>query len=279
MATAQQPQPMYFQSGPYSVSELASPAAKPVPAAGPAQIGPSPVTAIAAARATAGPNSPRTLAIATKAGRGCAVYVGTSRGSGHYHRYALASSGGACSSLSWDFNENLWATQGQRVWLIRPDQAPVQVGLPANLTAPAGRQHGMQVLALRMAPDGIRAAFLVRDAGVNRLLLAAVQNPGGIASFGPAVSVGTGLANVKSISWYDPYNLVVLAGSALYEIPLTAGAGQQRALGAAPAKAQSITTNGAELAFGTSGNQVEGAANSYTGWATLGTGRSPAYPG
>src|SRR5271165_2866441 len=46
VASAQAPEPMYFRSGPNSVSELASLAAKPVPAAGPAQLGQSPVTPI-----------------------------------------------------------------------------------------------------------------------------------------------------------------------------------------------------------------------------------------
>ncbi|MGO8960840.1 MAG: LpqB family beta-propeller domain-containing protein [Streptosporangiaceae bacterium] len=278
VANTQVPEPVYFQSGLASVSELASPTAKREPAAGPAQIGQSVVTAVAASIGT----SPRLLAIATKASSGCAVYVGASRASTRYRGYPLSSKGGACTSLSWDLNGNIWATAGQRIWLIRQHRAPVQVGLPAGLPAgPATGHGGVQVLALRMAPDGIRAAFLVHAAGGNRLLLAAVRYSGAVASFGPAVSVGTGLAKVRSISWYDPYNLVALAGSAVYEVPLTGGAGQQRPLGAAPDGAESITTNGTELVVGIAGdqNQLVGATNFDTGWSELAQGSGPAFPG
>ncbi len=241
------------------------------------------MTAVAASIGT----SPRMLAIATKTGRGCAVYSGASRGSGQYRSYLLSTTGGACTSLSWDLNGNIWATAGQRVWLIRQHRTAVQVGLPAGLSAglgrPAAGQKSLRVLSLRMAPDGIRAAFLVHTAGGNRLLLAAVRYSGTVASFGPAVSVGTGLPNVRAISWYDPYNLAVLAGPAagpaVYEVPLTGGAGQQRPPGAAPERAQSITTNGTELIVGNADGQLLGAANSNVGWTPLPNGRGPAYPG
>ncbi len=301
VAGRQAPEPVYFQSGPFSVSELQTGSQKAVPVAGPAQIGRSAVTAVAASIAS----SPRKLAIATRSGRGCAVYIGVSRGSGRYRRYSLSSTGGACTSLSWDINGYVWATAGQRVWVIKHG-VPAQVSLPAGLSV---GQQGLQLLALRIAPDGIRAAFLVgtapartgkatgkaavpgKAAGsgkagtagkaaapVNRLLLAAVRTSGGVTSFGPAVSVGTGMPNPRSISWYDPYNLVVLARSVVYEVPLTGGAGQQRPLDAAPDGAQSVATNGTALVITVDG-EVVSAANSDSGWAKLATGSRPAYPG
>jgi hypothetical protein len=137
----------------------------------------------------------------------------------------------------------------------------------------------LQVLALRMAPDGIRAAFLVHTADGNRLLLAAVRTTSGVTSFGPAVSLGTGLSKASSIAWYDPYNLVVLANGAIYEVPLTGGAGHKRPLAGAPTGAQSITTNGSELVVGISNGQLRSAANFYTFWNELAKGSGPAYPG
>ena len=247
--------PVFFLSGPSSVSQLTlgSKSARPVPAAGPAQIGHAVATTVAASG-----NSPRMLAIAAKAGRGCAVYVGISRGSGRYHRYMLSSTGGACTSLSLDRNGNIWATAGQHVWLIGPNRGPVTVGLPAGLSAaPVARQKGLRLLALRMAPDGIRAVFLVHTAAGNRILLAAIRNIHGVVSFGPAVSVGTGLLDAGAVGWYGAYNLVVLAGSAdgsaVFEVPLTGGAGQQRQLGTTPDRTQSITTNGTEVVVSSPG--------------------------
>ena len=275
--------PVFFQSGPSSVSQLTpstgsatQKSAKAVPAAGPAQIGHSEVTAVAASIYI-----PRMLAIAAKIGRGCAVYAGISRSSGRYRRYLLSHTGGRCTSLSWDRNGNLWVTAGPHIWLIEPGRAPRQISLPAGLSAGAGRK-GLRVLALRMAPDGIRAAFLVHTATGNRVLLAAVRTSRGFVSFGPAVSVGTGPPDASSISWYNPYNLVVLAGSAVYEVPLTGGPGQPRPLGAAPDGARSITTNGTELVISTARGGVRGAAaNSIIDWVTLtkSKGWASAYPG
>jgi hypothetical protein len=275
--------PVFFQSGESRVSKLAPMTAsaslasvKPVVAVRPAQIGDATVTAVAASASY----RPRTLAIAAKAGRGCAVYTGISGGTAPYRHYLLSGAGGACTSLSWDRNGNLWVTAGQRVWLIEPGGTPAQISLPAGLEAPTRAGHkSLRVLALRLAPDGIRAAFLVHDATGNRLLLAAVRVIRRVHSFGPAVSVGTGLSNARSISWYNAYNLVVLAGSAVYEVPLTGGAGPQRQLGAAPDQAESITTNGTELVVGTMGGQVFGAANLVSGWAGVTKGWAPAYPG
>jgi hypothetical protein len=278
--------PVFFQSGPSSVSQLvpwtAPPpgkSAKPALAAGPAQIGHSAVTAVAASNSY---NSSRMLAIAAKIGRGCAVYAGVSRSSRRYHQYLLSHTGGACTSLSWDRNGNLWVAAGASVWLIEPHRAPVQISLPAGFpAATAGGRKGPRVLALRMAPDGIRAAFLVQTATGNRVLLAAVRTSGRLVSFGPAVSVGTGPSDARSISWYNPYNLVVLAGSTVDEVPLTGGAGQPQQLGVAPDGAQTITTNGTELVVGTKGGGVRWAANLAIGWTALPKtkGWAPAYPG
>jgi Lipoprotein LpqB beta-propeller domain/Sporulation and spore germination len=276
--------PVFFQSGRSSVSQLvprtAPPpgkSAKPTLAAGPAQIDHSAVTAVAASNSY---NSPQMLAIAANVGRGCTVYAGISGGSRRYQQYLLSRTGGACTSMSWDRNGNLWVTAAKQVWLIEPRRAPVPISLPAWLSvATAAARKGPRVLALRMAPDGIRAAFLVQTATGNRLLLAAVRTIRGVVSFGPAVSVGTGLPNARSVSWYNAYNLVVLAGSEVYEVPLTGGPGQQRPLGAAPDRAQSITTNGTVLVAGTAGGDVRGAANFLDGWRLLTKGQAPAYPG
>jgi hypothetical protein len=117
-------------------------------------------------------------------------------------------------------------------------------------------QPGSQILALRMAPDNVRAALLVRTKSVTKLLLAAVQFDRGAVALGQAVSIGAGVASPVAISWSDPYHLAVLASSGIiFAVPLTGGAGPQagglpQPLGTAPGGAQTLTTDGSELVVG-----------------------------
>jgi Lipoprotein LpqB beta-propeller domain len=251
-----------------------------------AQIGRTPITAIAAE-----PGGGRTppVAVAVPYGSGCAVLV-TAGGQTPYRPYVLSTSGGTCTSLSWDNGGNLWAAAGQDVWLLpAQNRRPVAVDLTA-LTALS--QSGSQILALRMAPDSVRAALLVRTrSGNSKLLLAAARfEHGGAVAFGQPVSIGAGVADPIAISWQDAYHLAVLADNgAIWAIPLTGGAGLQpggspppQSLGAAPDGAQTLTTDGPELIVGATDGGVShiwASSLSTGGWAQVTSGSDPVYPG
>lgn len=201
-------------------------------------------------------------------------FGGNGQGGEPLHSYTVSRSAGACTSLSWDNNGNLWAAAGPHLWVLRQHRAPQLVALPA---APGIGLGGLRVLALRMAPDGVRAALLVKTSSGTQILLGAVSfGPSG-AAFGSAVTVGPGLSDATSLSWYDPYHLVVLAGGEIYEVPLTGAAGTL--LGQAPDGTQTLTTNGIALVTGTAAGQILVSTNSALTWHPQTVGSDPVFPG
>ena len=242
------------------------------------QIGAGTVTAVAASSSS---DHPPQLAVLVQANAGGCTVEEQPGGQGAYRNYPLTGSDVSCRSISYDANGNLWAAAGSGVWVLFPGHTPVAVDLSA--IAPA-IQPGDQILALRMAPDGVRAALLVSTPGSgSRLLMAAVRVRGGNAWFGPPVIVGTaGLTDPMAISWYDAYHLAVLATEGIYEVPLTGGPGQQPApqlVSTAPPGAATLTADGTELVVGTNQGQIFAEAVSSPVWTLVANGADPAYPG
>jgi lipoprotein LpqB-like beta-propeller protein len=211
------------------------------------------------------------LAIAVPTKRGCAVYVGPLGKTTGYRQLQLPPTG-QCRSLSWDGGNNLWVVVGSQIWVSQPRQSPVQVDPPS----------GYPVLAARMAPDGVRAAFLVHTRNGNRMLLAAVTYGTGSVAFGAWRPVGNGLANPSAIAWYKPDDLIAVDGSGLYEVPLTGGTPEF--LAQAPAGTESISSGGpGELAALTAAGQIWASSDGGGQWNPVRTGAGlqsgPAYPG
>jgi hypothetical protein len=272
-------------TGADSVSQLPPtprPGTKPQQRLSPAQIGQgADVTAVAAS-----PDADRPgIAVAVLSGTGCTIQVYSgSQGGAKQSSYALPGSTTPCASLSYDANGNLWAAAGSGVWFMQPNRTPVAV----NMSALTATLHGGQILALRMAPDAVRAALLVQTPAGNKLLLAAVRLHAGSAALGQPVAIGTeGLTSLQAISWYDPYHLAVLASGGIYDVPLlTGGALQQPAaptlLVSAPGGAETLTTNGNELIVGADQNGqnmvLVGSVSAPT-WAQVAEGTYPIYPG
>jgi hypothetical protein len=274
--------PVYVLTGAGTVGQLPPnprPKESPVPKLGRTQLGNVQITAIATSP-TRGRDSQ--IAVAVADGRGCAVYL--SSGAPQYRSYPLATNGGSCTTLSWDNNDNLWAAAGNRVWVLRSqNRRPVQVDV-SSLSAVG--EAGSRILALRLAPEGVRAAMVVHTSNGNRLLLAAVRfsNNGSAATFGQPVSIGAGGADPEAVDWSDPYHVAVLAGGDIFVVPLTGGAGLQpgvpaQSLGPAPANAQTLTTDGSELVVGTADGQIFASSQAAPGWYLVAAGSHPVYPG
>ena len=267
--------PLAYQKGEDIISEL-KPAQQ---IAGTAQFGLADITAMATAPANT-PGDVR-VAVAAKDQGGCQVYLPPGAGPGSPTgpdiSRTLSTSGGECTSLSWDRNLNLWAASGRNIWVLRaPTYRKQLVNDPVNLTS--GRQP--VILSLRMAPDAVRAALLIKAGRKARLVLAAVDEGGNQLCLGTAVDVGTSLQDPIAMSWYNPYDLVVLDKSGIAEVPLTGGPGQQ--IEPVPPGAQSLTTDGAALAIGTDSNgkqQIRTASALGALWSAPQTGSLPAYPG
>jgi hypothetical protein len=245
----------------------------PVVTAGPAQLD---YQAGISAAAASWDRRPR-LAVAVPYGTGCAVFVGTTGTNAAYRRYRLPARTGPCTSLSWDDGGDLWAVAGSRIWILRAGPSSARLTGPMQVAAPPG----VQVLALRMAPDGVRAAMLVHTSAGNGLLMAAAGYGPDSVTFGPAVPVGSApgsaLADPVAVSWYSPDQLVAISQGELYQVPLTGGA--PLPLGAPPAGASSITSNGYVIAVGTSAGRVYTSPGPDSPWTLAGPGIAPAYPG
>ena len=185
--------------------------------------------------------------------------------------------GGTCTSLSWDRNGDLWVAAGSSVWMLTPGTgSTVQVGL--------GLPAGEEVTAIRVAPDGVRVAMIVKKPdGSAQLLLAAITHAdnGATASIGPTVAIGAGVPDPEALTWYDADHLVVLertaAGAQLAVIPLNGG--QPTPIPTLTGTV-SVTADGAGLAVGLSDGQLDVSPGLNGLWTQVaGTGTSLAYPG
>jgi two-component system sensor histidine kinase MtrB len=283
------PPPLYFATD-TGISELAKPGQKPAQVLSFAEASP-PITTVSAIAASpiartssvsegkpAQPDSSE-LAVAVPDGQGCDVYVGQPGKSVELHqftRFVLSASGGRCTSLSFDSRGHLWVTSATDIWFfLRPGAQPVRIAAP---DMPGTNSSSYKILALRMAPDSVRAALMVQAGSARRLLLTAVSYSAKTATFGPAVTVGgNGLTNPVAVSWYNPYYLAVLAGQSIYQVPLTGGAGTQ--LGSAPSGATTLGSSGTHLVVSTPDGLMI-SADSSINWANgVKSASDPAYPG
>lgn len=181
------------------------------------------------------------------------------------------------TSLSWDASGALWAAAPDGVWMLRPGGPAVPLaGLPAGST----------VSQLRVAPDGVRVAMIVRGPGRSgpHLLLAAIQHvPGGDVLLGPTVIIGDDVPHPARLTWYDADNLIVLSrsqtGPQLHEVPVNGGS--STTLVTAP-ETQSVSAAGPDnqLAAELAGGHLAQTSTLNGTWVMdRGTGFSPTYPG
>jgi hypothetical protein len=270
-------QALYFASGD-AVKQLwaGRKAAGPVPGLPPLG-SPAGISALAASAI-----GTRQVAVAVPQGAGCLVRIVTL--AAPYRSSSISVSGGPCTSLNWDNNGSLWAVTGSGIWVVQAGNTQaVQAGLPQVLTG-----HS-RVLALRMAPDAVRAAMLVQTKGQTQLYVSAVKFGNKGVSFGPGIPVGTDLAadpvpgqrvpGVAAFGWYSPYYLLAVSGSQLYLVPLTGGKSTFLATGVPPG-AQSLAAGGNELAVATKSGAVYTSVSPYIAWTVLpGRASAPAFPG
>jgi len=147
----------------------------------------------------------------------------------------------ACTSLSWDIRGNLWVTANPSAYVI-PGAAN---GLPArpalvSVQIPPLPPHAV-VQAVRVAPDGVRVAMIVRFGASMRILIAAISRNGNPSFTYLAqaqqqpqqmLRVGSDVMNPGALTWLDPDHLLVLdrpaSGKAqIYEVPLDGGPSTQ----------------------------------------------------
>jgi hypothetical protein len=185
--------------------------------------------------------------------------------------------GGHSTSLSWDRHGNLWVATTHGVWLRPPGRKPpiaVDVGLPP----------GDRVSVLRVAPDGLRVAVIVRGQTSPQILIGAVtRGHNNTASISQLVPIGQGIPDPTALSWYDADNLIVLtnpgtARARLERVPVNGGQPvevepEQHIVSLATAGTQ------AQLVAGLRSGRLVTFAGNAAGWGPLSPGQYPAYPG
>jgi Lipoprotein LpqB beta-propeller domain/Sporulation and spore germination len=212
---------------------------------------------------------------------GDAIYVGAMiRGAALRE---LPSPGGTVTSLSWDPQGNLWvAANGANgeVWMY-PSASATPVPVPVSVSA------GATVTEFRVAPDGVRAAMIVKGMLHGKpsvtVEVAAITRGGSVASVGVPLTIGSGI-DPRELSWYGQDNLIVLAGSPgqVYEVPLNGG--QPAPITVTGGDPVSVAATGPEygspdIAVGLSDGTIMVSANSSGFEPTRALGLAPVYPG
>jgi hypothetical protein len=217
----------------------------------------------------------------------------------------LRRGGSGYTTMSWDANDQLWATTDGGVNVLHGNvtaQSPQSLAapIPVLVTQPGGIPEGGPITAVRVAPDGVRVALIIGGA-TTTLAFGAITSQAAVPSQGqfPArpgqVSGGIpqimlspfyvsgGAAGFSSVSWYGADDVVTLGPSSDAKEPqITEYSvnGASSTTVSTEQGIQSITTSaGSELIAGTKSGEL--LTNPGTGgtWASAGNGLAPAYPG
>jgi hypothetical protein len=218
--------------------------------------------------------------------RGSTLYTGRLAGG------SLTKRGSGFVAMSWDVNDDLWASQGEQIVMFRGmpgSRQPLAQMVPVEVNSAF---VGGPYTALQVAPDGVRVAIVSSG---NELTFGAIsgqgQNP--LITFSPVqespltqVQAVPQTADFLALSWYGPDNVITLAspGPAVTEYPVSGATPQPIQ---AVADMQTITaSSGQPLIAGLSNGRME-ADTSLTGsWMAISNaddtpanGSSPTYPG
>jgi len=259
---------LYFVAADKTVQILpASGAAEPAAVPGQAGAGAVPMTTIAVSPVTSG-----TPALAGIAANGRDVWRGALAKDARLDRWRP---GGRVTSLSWDRVGDLWAATSKGVWLLQAgSKAATPIDVPLD-----GKE---QVTMLRVAPDGVRIAMIVRGPHGSHVMVGAITRSGSAVSIGSPVQVGSKVAHPGAVSWYDADNLAVLvgagtAGAQIHEVPVNGG--QPTELAPDAKNAISLTVGGGQIVVGSSSGRMATYLVSTGSWRPLPDGQAPAYPG
>jgi hypothetical protein len=190
------------------------------------------------------------------------------------------------TTMSWDSNDDLWATMDNQVVMLR---GAASQGQPTGARVVSSDGIGtlsVPLTAVSVAPDGVRAAIVV---GGTALYFGAISwqqgaNPReltlriALSPFDVPTRIGT---TFTSLTWYGADNVITLtetgSAPAVTEYPVNGGAATSLS---ATAQMQSISasSNHALIAGLAKGRMAYDA--SLTGsWMPIASGVSPVYPG
>lgn len=192
--------------------------------------------------------------------------------------------GSGYTSISWDPDDDLWATSGGQIVMLHGAADPNQPqGKPVPVTVQGSENDGPYT-ALRVAPDGVRVAVIV---GGSELTFGAVVSEMGARPGQVTIqivlspfSVSVSPATFTGVTWYGPDNVITLRdpGPVLTEYPVDGGSSTT-----IPAQAHmswiTASLRNPLIAGLPSGAMVADASLSGSWMSFGGTGVSAVYPG
>ncbi len=197
---------------------------------------------------------------------------------------ALDKRGTGYLSVSWDPDDDLWASAGSQVVMFRNGSGssrPLAQQLAVEVNSPGARNLTIPFGQLRVAPDGVRVA-IVYGGGSGVLTFGAISGQRGAS---PQIMLSQveltppGDTAFSGLSWYGPTNVITLAGPGpvATEFPVSGGSSTPIPVDAGM---QSITASaGSVLVAGLPQGRIGSLASLSGSWLPLGRGSSPSYPG
>ncbi len=211
--------------------------------------------------------------------RGSTLYTGLITG-------PLAKRGTGYRAMSWDVNDDLWASLNDQVVLFRHAATS-----EANSKQPLGQQVTVSVTsigsgnwsgpytALRVASDGVRVAIVVNG---HTLTFGAISG-----RLGPNPQITTSQVQLDppagttftGLTWYGPDNVITLAGPGPVATEYPVSGGTPTPVPVDPGM-QSITASyGNLLIAGVPKGRMASDPSLTSAWMPLANGYAPAYPG
>ena len=190
--------------------------------------------------------------------------------------------GGDYTTMSWDVNDDLWATTNGQVVMLR---GAVSLGQPiaVSVVNVDGTGTATAPTEVRIAPDGVRAAIVL---GYTELTFGAISWHEGADPGKPTLRIVLSPFSVPtvegatftSLTWYGADNVITLTepDSNVTEYPVNGGAATPIS---ATAQMQSISSSGSALIAGLAKGRMAVDASLTGSWMSFGNGLSPAYPG
>jgi hypothetical protein len=214
--------------------------------------------------------------------RGGALYIGPVGGK------LVKRAGTGYTTISWDPNDNLWATTSDQVVMVRGDarpNAPQGQPVTVNVVGSDTNQFPGPFTALRVAPDGVRVAII---SGGTYLNFGAIDWQVGARAgqvmtrivLSPFSVAASGATTFGAVSWYGPDNVITYGepGPVLTEYPVSGGS--STTIPPLP-RIKSITAswNSALIAGLEKGGMMADASPTGSWMSIPGGSFSPAYPG
>jgi Lipoprotein LpqB beta-propeller domain/Sporulation and spore germination len=209
--------------------------------------------------------------------RGGTLYTGLIAG-------PLTKRGAGYQSISWDANDDLWASVGDQLFLFRGSQGSKQALSQRAVVGVADLSSDAPFTALRVAPDGVRVAIVV---GGDLLRIGAISGGQGPS---PQITLSqvqlkplNGASMFTGLSWYGQDNVITLAtpGPALTEYPVSGSSPSPVSIPVdSGIKSISASLGSPLIASLAKGRMVDQVGASLTNaWSPLGSGNVPTYPG